>query len=138
MKNLTFATIIALTMTFSTTWAHEGHDHDAPKTIQAPKGGVLKGTESFNVEVVSKGKDLKVYFYDLEMKPKDIQNYKIDAKIELPRNKKTDTMTFKASSNFLEGSYDAKGAHRYTLILDVLAPEAGHPDTLKFTIEPRK
>jgi len=138
MKNLTFATFIALTISISTTWAHEGHDHDAPKKMQAPKGGVVKSLEETHVEVVSKGKDLKIYFYDSEMKPKEAQGLKVAAKAEIPRTKKTEDITFKASGNSLEGSYDAKGTHRYTLILNIADPATGHSDILKFTIEPRK
>lgn len=119
-------------------FAHEGHDHDAPRTGQAPKGGVIKSLEETSVEVVSKGKDLKIYFYDKELKPRDVETYTVSAKAELPRTKKIENITLKPMGTFFEASFDAKGAHRYTLLLAVKDPKAANEDMLKFTIEPRK
>jgi hypothetical protein len=118
--------------------AHEGHDHDAPTTLRAPKGGVIKALDQSRVEVVSKGKDIKIFVYDQEMKPAPTADFQIVAKAALPRTKKEEDVRLVSKDNFFEGSFDAKGAHRYTLKLAVTALKMSRTDHLTFTIEPRK
>ncbi len=136
MKNVTL-TLLALLASLPA-MAHQGHDHDAPTTLKAPKGGIIKALDESRVEVVSRGKDLKVYVYDAAMKPASAADFKIAASAELPRTKKEETVPLWARKNHFEGSYDAKGAHRYTLKLKVTHAKTGHTDPLTFTIEPRK
>jgi len=119
-------------------FAHGGDDHDAPITMNAPKGGVVKGLEETNVEVVSKGKELTIYLYDKGMKPKSVSGFTVTAKAELPRSKKQDEIKLTAKENSYSASYDAKGLHRYTLLVAIKDPATGHDDRLKFTIEPKK
>ena len=118
--------------------AHNGHDHDAPTTLRAPKGGVIKALDEASVEVVSKGKNIKVFVYDQESKPAAASRFKIVASAELPRNKKKEEVIFTAKDNFFEGTYDAKGSHRYTLKLAVTDTKTTRTDTLSYIIEPRK
>jgi hypothetical protein len=123
-------------------YAHEGHDHDAPGMVEAPKGGMIKSNEEFHIEVVAKGKDIKVYLYTKDLKPADAKGFKITLKTELPRSKKMEDLSFKATGNMLEATFDAKGAHRYNLIVGLTevgqGHEHGHADKISFTIEPRK
>lgn len=119
-------------------FAHEGHDHDAPTVIEAPKGGVVKSLEKSHVEVVGRGKNVAIYLYDGEMKPVDPSGFKVVAKAELPRKKGADNVALSQKGNALEGTFDAKGAHRYTLKLTITDPKVGHEDKLNFTIEPKK
>ena len=119
-------------------FAHEGHDHDAPTTLKAPKGGIIKALDEARVEVVSKGKNIKVYVYDKEGKPALASRFKIEAKTLLPRAKKEEAFPLQAKENFFESDYDAKGMHRYTLKLNVTDSNTGRTDLLTFTIEPRK
>lgn len=134
----TYLLVFALCFVGPYAMAHEGHDHDAPTTLKAPKGGVIKALDESRVEVVSAGKDVKIYLYDKEMKPAAPSGFKIEAKAELPRTKKEEVISLKAKDSFLEGSYDAKGSHRYTLKLAVTDSKTGRTDNLTFTIEPRK
>lgn len=142
-KRLIFLTAVLLPLplflfSIAIAFGHEGHDHDTPRMIQAPKGGVIKSLEETHVEVVSKGKDVRIYFYDKELKPRPAAEFKVSAVAELPRTKKTEVVKLTAKENFFEGSYDAKGIHRYTLIVTIVDPKTGHPDQLSFTIEPRR
>lgn len=130
--------LIALALVSAPALAHEGHNHDAPTTIQAPKGGVVKALDEARVEVVAKGKDIKIYVYDKDMKPRDAAGLRIVATAELPRNKKSDAVAFQPKGNQFEGTYDAKGAHRYALKLSVTDTKTGRTDNLSFNIEPRK
>lgn len=117
---------------------HGGADHDAPITMNAPKGGVVKALELTNVEVVSKGKDIFIFLYDKEMKPKSVSGFVVSAKAELPRSKKQEEIKLNVKETSFDASYDAKGLHRYTLLVAIKDPATGHDDRLKFTIEPKK
>ncbi|KYG62345.1 hypothetical protein AZI87_17640 [Bdellovibrio bacteriovorus] len=134
MKNLIFALVFCFSIS---SLAHEGH-HDAPGMVQAPKGGVIKSLEESHIEVVAKGNEVKVYLYSKDLKPADASRFKIKLSAELPRAKKKEALEFKANGNVLESSFDAKGAHRYTLIVNISDSVSGHDDVLKFTVEPRK
>jgi hypothetical protein len=137
MKN-TFAKIILAASLIVTPFAlaHEGHDE--PVSVQAPKGGVIKGIEDAYIEVVVKGKDVKIYFYDKDLKPQDVSTFKVSAVAELPRGKKAEPVTLKAQGTSFEASFDAKGAHRYSLVLTVVDAKHGHDDKLTFTVEPKR
>lgn len=131
--------ILTLGLLFSfSSFAHEGHDHDGPKAVEAPKGGMIKSTEEYHVEVVAKGTNIKVYLYSEDLKPADASGFKVKLQAELPRTKKSENLTFKATGNMLEATFDAKSAHRYTLIVNIAEVGHGHDDKLSFTIEPRK
>jgi len=135
MKNL-IATLLLVTFASVSASSHE--DHGSPQNVQAPKGGVIKGLEETYIEVVVKGKDVKIYFYDKELKPRDVAGYKVSAQAELPRSKKIEPVKLTAKGGYFEAAYDAKGSHRYTLKLIVNDPKTGHNDNLQFTIEPKK
>lgn len=136
MKNI--LTLAAALLIAGGIQAHEGHDHNGPAGVQAPKGGMIKGNEDTYLEVVSKGKDLKIYVYDINLKPLDPGTRAIKAEVQLPRSKKSEDLALTAKESMLEATYDAKKAHRYTLILSVKSPQEDHADKLKFTIEPKK
>lgn len=138
MKNIMLTLAFLTIASFAN--AHEGHDHDAPKSARPIRGGVVKTLEKLHVEVVAKGQDLRVYLFKLDgdKTPLDPANYKLAARAEIPRTKKVEPMTLTLKPDVAETRFEAKGLHRYTLSLDVLDPEVGHLDTLKFTIEPRK
>jgi hypothetical protein len=118
--------------------AHEGHDHDAPTTIKPVKGGVVKALDEAKVEVVAKGKNVKIYVFDKDMKAAPSARFTILAKTALPRGKKEEDLALTAKENFFEAEYDAKGSHRYTLKLAVTDANIKRTDQLSFTIEPRK
>ena len=118
--------------------AHEGEDHDAPSMVQAPKGGTIKSLEQTHVEVLVKGKDIKIYLYDKELKPQSVNGYVVSAKVQMPRSKKSEAIVLTARDQSFEASFDAKGMHRYTLHLAVKDPKTGHDDKLKYNIEPKK
>jgi hypothetical protein len=132
------ALVVSVGFSASMCFAHEGHNHDAPTTIKAPKGGMIKALDESRVEVLSKGSNLKIYLYDKDMKPAASGDFKITAKAVIPRSKKTEDIKLEAKDVFYEGIYDAKGLHRYTLKLEVTHSKLGHTDDLTFNIEPRK
>jgi hypothetical protein len=131
--------LIILSMLVSvSSFAHDGHDHDAPTALKAPKGGVIKALDEARVEVVYKGKNIKVHVYDKEGKPANADRFKIESTTLLPRAKKEEALTLRPKDTFFEAEYDAKGKHRYTLKLKVTDSKTGRTDPLTYTIEPRK
>lgn len=120
------------------TFAHEGHDHDAPTTIKPMKGGVVKALDEAKIEVVAKGKNVKVFVFDKEMKPAPANRFTIVAKTLLPRAKKEEDLALVAKDSFFEAEYDAKGSHRYTLKLSITDANTKRTDQMTFNIEPRK
>lgn len=130
--------ILIITLISPLSWAHEGHDHDGPPTIQAPKGGIIKSLELTHVEVVSKGNNIKIYLYDKNLKLKDLTGFIVSAKAEFPRTKKQEEINLTLKGTHYEASFDAKGAHRYTLMLGIKDPKTGHNDKLNYVIEPKK
>ena len=139
MKFLKILLLTAALMGLSqTTLAHEGHDHDAPGMVKAPKGGMIKSLDNIHVEVVSKGQNVQIHYYNKELKPVDVSGYPTTAEIELPRTKKKESITLNKVGQNFEYTYDAKNAHRYTLSLAVTDPSIKETVKLTFTIEPRK
>lgn len=136
MKQLIFSIAILLSTTLG--FAHEGHDHDMPTSAKAMKGGVIQSLEKTLIEVVNHKQNLKIYIYNREMKPVTVADYGVQATAELPRSKKQEPISLVDKGQHLEATFDAKGLHRYTLILTLKQPTESHSDTLKFTIEPRK
>lgn len=135
MKTLILTLVLFTSLSLN---AHKGHNHDAPTTLRAPKGGQLKALDESRVEVLAKGENLKIYFYDLNMKELAPTDFDIKAKVTLPKSKKSEDLQFKGEENFLEAFYDGKGTHRYTLKIDVTHFKTKMTDTLTFQIEPKK
>lgn len=127
---------VVLMMLGGQVFAHEGHD--GPVAVQAPKGGVIKATDDAYFEVLSKGKDLRIYAYDKDLKPADPAKFQVTAQAQPPRGKKAEKVTLTAKDGYYQADYDAKGVHRYTLILTVKDGHEDHGHTLNFTVEPRK
>ncbi len=131
--NQVFSILVSLLFSL-TVLAHGGHDHDTPSMVQAPKGGIIKGNEKFHIEVVPKGNELKIYIYTLDLKPVDVSKVKLSLTTEMPRTKKTSSIPVAAKGDHFAATFDAKGVHRYTLIVLL----GDHDDRLTFTIEPKK
>lgn len=137
LKKMMIAGLI-VQLFLSATFAHEGHEHEAPKTLKPQKGGVIKSTGAFHFEVVAKGNDLSIFVLDEEMKAANPENFDLSATGELPRTKKVEPIQLAFKENAFVGSYDAKGSHRYTLTLQVKDKLHKKDTKLQYNIEPRK
>lgn len=133
LRNVFLAVLILLFSNPQIVAAHEG-DHDAPGTVQAPKGGRLKSFETIHIELLSEGRTVRLYVYDLGMRPANVTKYPVKASISLPK-KKSEPIALIEKGDHWTFDYDSKGAHRYTLELDVR--QGGHQDRVKWTIEPK-
>lgn len=117
--------------------AHEGGHDDG--SVQAPKGGDIKGIEDAYIEVLNQGSDVAIYLYSKDLKPiKDLKRFTITAEAQLPRTKIMAPLVVTMKNDSYVTSFDAKGAHRYSLILKVKDAQQTHSDRLQYTIEPRK
>lgn len=135
MKLVTLALSLLIGLNVS---AHEGHNHDAPTTIRAPKGGQIKALDESRVEVVAKGKNIKIFFYDKDLKSLPTSDFEVKASVRLPKKKTAETLELMTAENNLEADYDSKGSHRYTLKLEVTHLKTKMTDSLNFQIEPKK
>jgi hypothetical protein len=139
MKNALIAlSVVLLSLSVVKGFGHEGHEHDLPKTLSAPRGGDIRALYEGFVEVVSKGHELKIFVYDKDLKPYQTKDIQLQAKTVLPRVKGANSLNVAAKENFFEGMFDAKGAHRYTLLLSIKRISDSKPTELRFTVEPRK
>lgn len=127
MKQLLLALLFTTTMTF----AHEGHDHGAP-TFQAPKGGVLKTASFGHFELVKKGPEVLIYWYDEAGKQQDTQSLQVTAQLELPRQKATPVSLVNHKTHW-SAQVDSKSAHRYSLKVNM--QKGNEKDYVTFTVE---
>jgi hypothetical protein len=136
MKFQLIAVLLSLTLPV---FSHEGHDHDAPQTVNAPNGGIVKSLEETYVEAVSKGNQVFIYLYDKEMKPKNVSLFELSATAQFPKNKiKEKPVAFVKKDFHFDATFDAQGSHRYTLKIQIKDPATGHKDKMSFVIEPQK
>lgn len=115
-------------------FAHEGHDH-GPGQVQAPKGGVIRSLETVHLELLTKGKTVSIYVYDMDLKPEQVSKFPASATVALPK-KKSEPLKLTEKGDHWEAEFDAKGAHRFTVELSI--KQGGHDDKVKFTVEPKK
>lgn len=138
MKTITLKIMIVSLICFGFSYAHEGHDHADVDVIEAPNGGVLKSLKNKEyVEVVSDKASVKIYFYDKNVKPESIEKFKVEADVELPKNKKKNKMVLRSKDTFFEFDFDQKGIHRFTLSLKIKSKESNADEKLTFNIEPK-
>jgi hypothetical protein len=115
-------------------FAHEG-DHDAPGSVQAPRGGLIRSTEDSHYEVLVKGKEIEIFAYDLALKPLALDQVTLAGTVTLPR-KKPQPITITKDKDRFRAQFDAKGAHRYELRLAIQQGSTSH--SARYTIEPKK
>ena len=113
--------------------AHEGHDK-TPGAITAPHGGQLKGTSHLYIELVSDSMGFKVYTVDHDLKTIPVKEVKVEGTAKIPKQKKSETLTFISSESFLESKFDSKGSHRYTV--DLKITYKGKTESVSFNVEP--
>jgi len=130
---------LLVVFSFSHVIAHEGHNHDAPKTLLPLKGGTIKpfpieakdGKKDQNcfVEVVKSKKELKIYFFDSTQKNVSAKDFNLNASaLVFTRGAKNDkdsgtALTLEDKKSFYLTSFDKKNAHKYDLILKFEGPD---------------
>jgi len=128
-----------VTFSFSLIFAHEGHNHDAPKTLLPLKGGIIKtfstegkdGKKDQNcfVEVVKSKNDLKIYFFDANQKNVNAKDFELNVTAQAfsrntsKNNDNGTALTLSDKKNFYLTSFDKKNAHKFDLVLKFTGPE---------------
>lgn len=116
--------------------AHEGHNHGATGPV-APHGGALKTLPEFSVEAVKVKGGVKVYVLDQAMKPLAAGAVKkVTGKVTFPKKAEATSVDFVSKEDGFEAKIDPKGAHRYTLDLEITKADKEKPDKATFQIEP--
>ncbi len=131
MRNLFFSLLATISLT---AWAHEGHDY-GPGSVQLFKGGIIRSLETVNLELVTQGKDIKIYIYDTKLKAADVTKYPVSLTVTLPK-KKAEALQLTPQGDHWLTSFDAKNAHRFDLVLAI--KQGGHDDKVKWTVEPKR
>lgn len=116
-------------------FAHEGHDK-TPAALSAPHGGQLKGTSQLYIELVSDPAGFKLYTIDHDLKTIPVNEVKIEGTAKIPKQKKSEKIALNSSESFLEGKFDAKGSHRYTV--DLKVTYKGKTEDVSFSVEPQQ
>ncbi len=131
---ITKCLILIASLLIPAAMAHEGHEH-GPSAVQAPKGGVMRSLETVHLELVAKGKNLKIYPYALNLQSAAASKFTISLSAALPK-KKAAPLKFDVKGDHWESSFEAKGAHRFTLELTI--EQGGHSDKVTWVVEPKK
>jgi hypothetical protein len=146
MNKLPLLPVLALALAISTitataSFAHEGHA--VPGAAQAEHGGVIKPAGEVYLELVTdKSGTLRLFAMDHDKQPVALEEIQIDATAQLPRAKAKTPVKFAsqklpdAHASHYAGSFDAKGAHRYTL--EVTASYQGKKEKARFQVEPKR
>ena len=132
MKNH-FKILAASTFLALSVFAHEGHDK-TPGAMAAPHGGLVQGTTSLYLELVSVKNEVKIYPLDHDSKPLPVSDVKLESMMTLPRKTKAEKVSFMPQEDHFAATIDAKGAHRYELNIDVTYK--GKKEKVKFNVEP--
>jgi hypothetical protein len=130
LRSIALTVLLALS---ASSFAHDG-EH-GPSSVQAPKGGVMRSLETVHLELLSKGSKIQIYAYETDLKPANVTKYPVSATVTLPK-KKSVALVLEPKGDHWEAQFDAKGAHRYSIELDI--KQGGHQDKIKFTVEPKK
>lgn len=129
-----FAVTLALVLSHTAAFAHEGHDK-TPGAIAAPHGGTVQGTSQLYLELVPSADGVKIYPMDHDGKPVAISDVKLEGTATFPKKSKADLVKFAPEGDAFVSKVAAKGAHRYTLNLNV--EYKGKKEKAKFTVEPQ-
>lgn len=129
MKTLFMALVIS--MAASVSFAHEGHD-DAPGSIKALHGGVVKPGKEMNLEVVSAGGQLKLFPISHVGTDISLSDVKLTATAQPPKGK-AEPITLEEKDNSYYSKLDFKGSYR--LSLEIKADYKGKKDTFKVQVE---
>ena len=119
--------------------AHEGHG--VPGAVKAKHGGTIQATHDFYLELVPQGDSLRLYPMTHDFEPIPLAEFQVEATAQLPRTKAKATVPFAPTpateprEAHFTGSFDAKGAHRFTLA--VVARFHGKKAEVVFQVEPR-
>lgn len=112
-------------------FAHEGHDQ-APGTIKALHGGVVKTGKEFNLEMVASGTSVELFPQAHADETVDFKSIQVTATAKAPRGKPQKVPLSKGEKSF-KATVDFQGAHR--LDLDVQSEYEGKKDSFKFMLE---
>lgn len=106
-----------LTISFNL-YGHAGHEH-GPEVKLPPNGGVIEESKNYHVELVHQGKQIMIYFYDIEMSPiEKADTLFVKAYTKLPRKERKE-LEFKAMGNHMHAQFDPQGAHRFDVYVEV-------------------
>ncbi len=133
-RSIFTALLVGATLMAGSAFAHEGHD-DAPGSLKAKHGGIVKSLDDASVELLTTGKTLKLYPADHGGKAINPKTLNLTATTALPKGTPA-PLALTPKADHWEATFDPKGAHRYTLTLTLKDGEHSHK--ADFTVEPQE
>lgn len=127
-----FVALTAVLLLHGPAFAHDGH---GLPTVAAPKGGVMRNTKDFYLELVRHENHLRIFVYDHDLKPLEVSKYTASFAATLPK-KTPEQLAPVAKADHWELTFDAKGAHRYTLSGTI--KNNATDNKAEWVVEPRK
>lgn len=112
-------------------FAHEGHD-DAPGSLKANHGGVIKAGKDINLEYKVTGDVVELFPVSHEGKDLPTTEIKLTATGKLPKGK-AELLKLEVKNGVYTASLDFKGAYR--IEISVTADNHGKISTFKFQAE---
>jgi len=122
-------------------FAHDGHDHGTPGVLKAPHGGIAKGGQSIDIELVQNEDSIVIHGLNADSTTINIGTFKVAGTIEFLKGKPTPLQFeaikdgYKAPLSFI--SKDGKSlGHRAKLDIEV-TPTGKAAEKFSFQIEPQ-
>ncbi len=122
---------IALVLVSVNLFAHEGHD-DAPGSLKANHGGVVKAGKDINLEYKVSGDVVELYPVSHEGQDLTAAEIKVTATGKLPKGKAA-PLKLEVKNGVYTAQLDFKGAYRIEVL--VTADNKGKISTFKFQAE---
>ncbi len=136
-KQLTNFKAVILSAITLFTISSEGHggDHGAPDMKPKISGAQIRKNEVMFLEVTYQDKNIKIYPFNLDQTPLNLDKVKINASVQLPKKKDLLPLTLTKQNDHFMTTFDLKGAHRMTVVIKT---EDEQRDTFKYTFEAKK
>jgi hypothetical protein len=140
IKNILYASALALFLA-NPLFAHEGHDHGTPGVMKAPHGGITKGGENVDIELVQNEGSILIYGLTADSKTIAPGEFQISGTVMFPKTK-AEALSFSAKSDHYYGKLsftepDGKPrGHRAEVVLKV-TPKDKKAESFTYQLEPQ-
>lgn len=125
-----------LLVTVALAWPAHGHDGahpDGPDAATSARGGIVKETANYHVEVVPMAKSAELYVFDRKMKP--VRPEKVDVRARLQTPKASLNLVLEPKGDRFAAPYPREPLMRYQFVVII----AGKKDEIvTFEIDPPK
>lgn len=123
MKRIMTLILLGIFFSVGSAFAGDGHGHNHEAAVEpAPRGGILRDSPPFKVELVLNGDKANIYVYDNELKPiaKERLTSTIKGKLGFPKEQPKEVSLTLAEDSY-EGILAGIGSvHRFDMHVDLV------------------